>query len=364
MSTYQTNGEIWPEEVAANGSPSHKILNGHIFALAGVYDYLKYTGDSIAEKIFEGGVKAVKNNLDLYDAGYTSYYSDINYKGKKPFAPRNGYHVVHVMQLLWLYDVTNDVAFLKKAMKFQAYEINYGNITVSSSVNAKTNGPSKMNLTFGNNYWSSSIFPVTIILDMLKEETLIGAGLLGHTKSTTPKSHLLEKSLDGESYQKIAKQVKNEDMRFISNFSYDVNARFLKFTVFSSNGKSLALDGIAANKKKPEHVVLNFCNYSVSVNKITDSKLGTSIPIRCEGFIIIPPSCLKSDSLCIYGVANKKIKGVSKIQMYESDNLNNWNFVAESYLDNKKFKFNDIDDSKYLKVLINENVASISEIIF
>ena len=109
---------------------------------------------------------------------------------------------------------------------------------------------------------------------------------------------------------------------------------------------------------------MNFCNYSVSVNKITDSKLGTSIPIRCEGFIIIPPSCLKSDSLCIYGVANKKIKGVSKIQMYESDNLNNWNFVAESYLDNKKFKFNDIDDSKYLKVLINENVASISEIIF
>lgn len=364
MSTYEPNGGIWLEEVAAKGSPSHKVLNGHIFSLAGIYVYYKYTNNKKAQKLFEGGIKAIKNNLNHYDSGFISYYSDKNYKDKRPYGPRHGYHVVHIMQLLWLYNLTNDIDFLKKAMKFQAYEMNYGNITVSSSINAKTHGQEKMNLTFGNNYWSASKFPVTITIDMLKEEILKGVGLLGHTKKSTPKSYLVESSLDGINYQGIARQNKNKDIRFINYFTHYVKARFVKLTVFSTNGsKSLALDGIAIIKNDPQHLVSNFCNYSISIRKIIDHKFGTSMPVKCKGFFIIPPSMLESDKLSVYAKIKKNKKEVD-MGLYESDDLVHWKLKSTSPYKENMFKFTNINKNKYIKLSFTADISTISEIVF
>ena len=366
MSTHLENGEIWLEEVAYNGSSSFKVLNGHIFSLAGVYDYYKYTNSKKAKGLYEGGVIAVKNNLDDYDTGFISYYSKENHNGKRYYAGRSDYHTIHVMQLLWLYNVTQNIDFLKKAMKFQAYEMNYGNITVSSSVNAKTNGPDKMNLTFGNNYWSSNDFPITITFDMLNTELVAGVGLLGHTQKSTPKSYLVESSHDGVIYKKIAKQVNNQNMRFINNFTDTVKARYLKFTVFSDNGnKSLALDGIAVIKKDPQFLISNFCNYSVSLKKVTDNDLGTAAPIRCNGFYIIPPSMIQSDKLSIYAKIkkNQKEKEVD-MNLYESDDLIHWKLKSTSPYRNNIFKFTNINKNKYLKLSFTTDISSISEIVF
>jgi len=364
MSSHLKNGEIWLEEVAYEGSSSFKVLNGHIFSLAGVYDYYKYTNSNKAKKIYEGGVKAVKNNLDHYDSGFISYYSEKTHKGHRYYAGRFDYHTIHVMQLLWLYNVTQDIDFLKKAMKFQAYEMNYGKITVSSSINAKTHGPDKMNLTFGNNYWSAGKFPITIVFDMSNEEILKGVGLLGHTKKSTPRSYLIEKSLDGINYQGIARQNANQDMRFINNFTHDVKARYLKFTVFSDNGnRGLALDGIAVIKKNPQFLVSNFCNYSVSLKKVTDKDLGTAAPIRCNGFYIIPPSMIESNQLLVYAKIKKTNQEVH-MNLYESNDLVHWELKSKSLYKDNMFLFNKINKDKYLKLSISTDISTISEIVF
>jgi len=364
MSTHLTNGEIWLEEVAYKNSPSFKVLNGHIFSLAGVYDFYQYTGNKKAKILYEGGVKAVKNNLDHYDAGFISYYSEKTHKGHRYYAGRFDYHTIHVMQLLWLYDITNDIAFLKRAMKFQAYEMKYGRVTASSSINSKTHGPDKMNLTFGNNYWSSGEFPVTIILDMLQEETIQGVGLLGHTKKSTPRSYLVESSLDGVNYKGVARQNHNKDMRFINKFTYDLKSRYLKFTIFSDNGnRGVALDGIAVIKKNPQFLVSNFCNFSVSLKKVTDKDLGTAAPIRCDGFYIIPPSMIKSDKLYVYAKI-KKGSQKAKIDLYESNDLIHWTKKSTSPYKNSKFQFFNIDKDVYLKLSFTTDILSIREIVF
>ncbi|MGE3228636.1 MAG: D-glucuronyl C5-epimerase family protein [Hyphomicrobium sp.] len=108
---------IWIEEAPDHSGHSFKILNGHISALTGVLDYYRITGASVWKDIFDKGVDAVRQDIADFDIVHTSLYA-LGYVHKPLPAPVDKYHLGHVLQLLWLADVTGDEVFVKWASRF------------------------------------------------------------------------------------------------------------------------------------------------------------------------------------------------------------------------------------------------------
>jgi len=96
--------------------PSH-VLNGHIFALLGIYDYAAYWQDKAAHELFEVSVRGLARNLDLYDTGYWNYY-DLHPR-RRLASPM--YMKVHVQLLRILADLSGHAQFRKTAEYWQAY---------------------------------------------------------------------------------------------------------------------------------------------------------------------------------------------------------------------------------------------------
>lgn len=69
---------VWYEEYPNLKKPSH-VLNGHMWALFGIWDYYRVTQDVTAKKMFEDGISALTEELPKYDLGYWSVYSQDNH---------------------------------------------------------------------------------------------------------------------------------------------------------------------------------------------------------------------------------------------------------------------------------------------
>jgi hypothetical protein len=54
--TYKTKNGYWYEEYACKGGKESRVLNGMMFALLGIHEYLKYTNDAKARFLFNKGV--------------------------------------------------------------------------------------------------------------------------------------------------------------------------------------------------------------------------------------------------------------------------------------------------------------------
>lgn len=103
------------EEFPTN--PPSLVLNGHIFALLGVYDYAQFFGDQIAKQLFEETVSGLKRNLRRYDTGFWNRY-DLHPTNRlaSPMYVR-----VHVQLLNILAELTGDPFFQNYAAKWQGY---------------------------------------------------------------------------------------------------------------------------------------------------------------------------------------------------------------------------------------------------
>ena len=94
-----------------------KILNGHIYALLGLYDLLKVSNNIKVESLFNEGVESVKNLLPLFDSGFWSWYWINNPK----YMASAMYHNLHICQLEILYNITGIDEFNVFATKFERY---------------------------------------------------------------------------------------------------------------------------------------------------------------------------------------------------------------------------------------------------
>ncbi len=93
------------------------VLNGFIFAIFGVYDFVQYVNDKHAKQLFLKLIDSLKYNLERYDCGFWSYY-DL----KSPLRLcSKAYHRLHVKQLKALYEVTEDELFKSYADRWQNY---------------------------------------------------------------------------------------------------------------------------------------------------------------------------------------------------------------------------------------------------
>ena len=116
--SYKTNSiGWWFEEYADEGGVSSKVLNGHMFAMVGIYDYYTYTKDSSANYLFLQGVKALKNDLANYDQlEGPSLYDRLG-------TPTNiKYHAIHIDLLDRLFVITGQPLFNFYADKWRVYK--------------------------------------------------------------------------------------------------------------------------------------------------------------------------------------------------------------------------------------------------
>lgn len=113
-------GQVWYEEYPT--TPPSFVLNGFIYALLGLYD-LRIIGDSIdAAKLYEDGIRSLKEMLLLYDTGSGTTY-DLRHLalGCAPNIARWDYHATHVNQLLLLATIEPDPLYSATAERWAAY---------------------------------------------------------------------------------------------------------------------------------------------------------------------------------------------------------------------------------------------------
>lgn len=108
--TKTDNGLLVFEEYAGN-LPPLKVLNGHLFALFGVHDYWRLTGDPEAASYLDGAATTVLEVMSaLRVLGGVSYYcweSDC----PRSYWQNPTYHVIHSWQLDTLARLANDARF-------------------------------------------------------------------------------------------------------------------------------------------------------------------------------------------------------------------------------------------------------------
>lgn len=109
--THIDTGHLWFEEYAGNQPPLN-VLNGHVFAIFGLYEYYALTGDGTAAAYIDGGATTILDNMPLFRAeGGISYYcAQLNYCHSSNW--QNGdYHPIHISQLRALARITGDSRF-------------------------------------------------------------------------------------------------------------------------------------------------------------------------------------------------------------------------------------------------------------
>lgn len=115
-------GNVFFEEWAF--SPAIHILNGHIFALFGLYDYYRATGDPHARELFQAGIDAIRNRLPDYDVGFWSRYSlheKRDWRNHWTIAAPI-YQQVHVDQLYFLAKITGDETLAHYADRWETQQ--------------------------------------------------------------------------------------------------------------------------------------------------------------------------------------------------------------------------------------------------
>ena len=111
--TYKEPEGWWYEEIADKGMQTPRILDGHIFALTGLYKYFLLTRDTLAKEYFDLGIKSLKAALPRYDRGDGFVYYDA--MGK--LADEN-YHPLLVSQMDELWKMTGDPVFQTYYLKW------------------------------------------------------------------------------------------------------------------------------------------------------------------------------------------------------------------------------------------------------
>jgi heparosan-N-sulfate-glucuronate 5-epimerase len=110
-------GHVWIEEYLVD-PPSH-ILNGFIWALWGVYDYARWSGNTEAERLWNRCLDTLEARLDDFDTGWWSLY-EAPHAGRRMLASFY-YHRLHITQLRVLHRLSGRGVFEERAERFARY---------------------------------------------------------------------------------------------------------------------------------------------------------------------------------------------------------------------------------------------------
>jgi heparosan-N-sulfate-glucuronate 5-epimerase len=103
------------EEVAVE--PAAHILNGHLFALMGLWDHVRTWGDETAHRALAVAVPVLTKHLDRYDGKYWSRYSMF----KRNQLADQFYHGIHIAQLNYGGDEWGQPSWNAMAQRWEMY---------------------------------------------------------------------------------------------------------------------------------------------------------------------------------------------------------------------------------------------------
>lgn len=103
--------------------PPSYILNGFMFAIIGLYDLYKATGDKEAKDLYDEGIISLKRMLPLYDLGNRTAYDLTHYTtdGGYPNVATWGYHIGHIHLLAALYSIEKDPKMNETLLRWKGY---------------------------------------------------------------------------------------------------------------------------------------------------------------------------------------------------------------------------------------------------
>ena len=113
---YDGNIVIFQEYVSLEFNLS--VLNGWIFSIFGLYDYVIYTKNDKYEKLLNSTVNTLAKELNKYDRNYWSNYD------QKGTIASPAYHDLHIKQLELLFDLFNKKEFKIYSTKWKKYQTN------------------------------------------------------------------------------------------------------------------------------------------------------------------------------------------------------------------------------------------------
>ncbi len=95
-----------------------------MFSLIGLYDCYENTGIELASQLYDEGIETLKYVLPYYDSHDISYYhlGHLNATGMPVFISTS-YHLVHVKQLHFFYQIEKDEIFAYYMNKWNQYVI-------------------------------------------------------------------------------------------------------------------------------------------------------------------------------------------------------------------------------------------------
>lgn len=107
---------IYFEKYPPQEGKRSSVLNGWIFALFGLYDFYKFTGDKKAKEYFDLSCKTLANHLNEYDRKFWSNYDVIGTIASP------AYHELHISLLQVLADITGNSVLRIYSDKFKKYQ--------------------------------------------------------------------------------------------------------------------------------------------------------------------------------------------------------------------------------------------------
>ncbi|MBS7530769.1 AGE family epimerase/isomerase [Hazenella sp. IB182353] len=111
VSRIDKNGYLWLEEYPLEDPTM--VLNGKIFAIAGIYDYYQVKKNPLVKKYLTASITTTYDHVEEY-----RLKDDVSKYGLKHDHQSKYYHGVHIDQLNYLYDMTKDEYFKEMAEAF------------------------------------------------------------------------------------------------------------------------------------------------------------------------------------------------------------------------------------------------------
>jgi heparosan-N-sulfate-glucuronate 5-epimerase len=115
---WEEGEDLWLEEYPF--SPPGHVLNGAIYALFGVLDYARVSGDAQAWKIWERGAGTVARHLPAFDTGFWSLYE----LGAPELTSLHYHKNIHLPQLQAFFLLTGDPAVEGILRRWRRYLFN------------------------------------------------------------------------------------------------------------------------------------------------------------------------------------------------------------------------------------------------
>jgi hypothetical protein len=114
------DGNLWFEEYVADGLQDTHIVNGHMYAMFGLYDYALETGDEWARQLFDGGAATMVTTFESFRVPEgISYYCAADYCRENSWQPES-YHRGVANQFDMLALMTGNSRFLDMAKTFRS----------------------------------------------------------------------------------------------------------------------------------------------------------------------------------------------------------------------------------------------------